>query len=84
MILQFIFFPKVRTVLADTGIAAEAVPFIFEPFYRAENELTRRSKGTGIGLALVRGLVETMGGSVTGRNGDGGGFVVEVTLAAAT
>ena len=55
---------------------------IFEPFYRGEDELTRRTKGTGIGLALVRGLVEQMGGTVAGRNVEGGGFEVEVFLAA--
>ncbi|MCP3961249.1 MAG: HAMP domain-containing histidine kinase, partial [bacterium] len=34
-------------------------------------------------LSLVRGLVERMGGSVTGHNGTGGGFEVQVFLAAA-
>ena len=53
---------------------------VFEPFYRAEAELTRRSQGTGIGLALVRGLIESMGGSVRGENGPDGGFVVRLTL----
>ncbi len=50
---------------------------------RAENELTRTSKGTGIGIALVRGLVEQMGGSVADSNSTSGGFEVEVSLAAA-
>ena len=44
--------------------AARHLGKIFEPFYRGENELTRRSKGTGLGLALVRGLVERMGARV--------------------
>ena len=75
----------VLLVVADRGPGVGRVHLkkIFEPFYRAEEELTRTSKGTGIGLALVRGLVETMGGSVVGRNGEGGGFEVEVLLAAA-
>ena len=40
------------------GVPARHLRRIFEPFYRGENELTRRSKGTGLGLALVRGLAQ--------------------------
>ncbi len=65
------------------GVPRQHLKKIFEPFYRTENELTRTSKGTGIGLALVHGLVERMGGTVTGRNPRAGGFEVEVLLAAA-
>ncbi len=65
------------------GVRRRHLKKIFEPFYRAESELTRTSKGTGIGLALVRGLVEQMGGSVAGANGANGGFEVEVSLATA-
>ncbi len=76
---------RVVLTVADRGpgVPRRHLKKIFEPFYRAEDELTRTSKGTGIGLALVRGLVERMGGSVVGRNGTGGGFEVEVSLAAA-
>jgi two-component system phosphate regulon sensor histidine kinase PhoR len=65
------------------GVKREHLGKIFEPFYRGENELTRTTKGTGIGLALVRGLVERMGGSVDGRNGREGGFEVTVLLSGA-
>ena len=41
---------------------------IFELFYRAENELTRETVGTGIGLALVRQLAAAMGARVDVRN----------------
>jgi signal transduction histidine kinase len=50
------------------GIAASDLDTIFEPFYRAEDELTRRKQGTGIGLSLVRDLVERMQGRVRGLN----------------
>jgi signal transduction histidine kinase len=60
------------------GVAPRHLDRIFEPFYRGESELTRRSTGTGIGLALVRGLVERMGGRVSGRNLPDGGFEVEI------
>ncbi|MCP4657021.1 MAG: HAMP domain-containing histidine kinase, partial [bacterium] len=62
------------------GVSRPHLKRIFEPFYRGESELTRTSKGTGIGLALVRGLVERMGGTVTGRNRGEGGFEVSVFL----
>ncbi len=65
------------------GVPARHLARIFQPFYRAESELTRSSKGTGIGLALVKGLVERMGGSVHGGNGKAGGFVVSVLLPSA-
>lgn len=51
---------------------------IFDPFYRAENELTRRTKGTGLGLALVRSLAERMNARVNARNVPTGGFEVEL------
>jgi signal transduction histidine kinase len=64
------------------GIAAEHLSRIFELFYRAENELTRETTGTGIGLALVRELTSAMGGSVTVRNADPGAeFTVTFPLA---
>lgn len=50
------------------GIDGRELATIFEPFYRAEDELTRRKPGTGIGLSLVRDLVERMHGRVRGLN----------------
>jgi signal transduction histidine kinase len=72
----------VRVTVRDhgPGVPARHLGRIFEPFYRGENELTRRTKGTGIGLALVRGLVERMGARVQGRNPPDGGFEVAIEL----
>jgi signal transduction histidine kinase len=47
------------------GIAAHEIPHVFDQFYRVGNELTRTAKGLGLGLYLVRGITELMGGSVT-------------------
>jgi signal transduction histidine kinase len=46
------------------GIAKEQMKKIFTLFYRSENELTRETVGTGIGLALVHQLVLAMGGRI--------------------
>lgn len=62
------------------GVRAEHLAHVFEPFFRGESEMTRSSKGTGIGLALVRGLVEEMGGRVEGSNLKAGGFEVRLFL----
>jgi signal transduction histidine kinase len=62
------------------GVPREHLRAIFQPFFRAERELTRKTQGTGIGLSLVQGLVERMGGSVHGANTEPG-FEVRVELA---
>jgi signal transduction histidine kinase len=50
------------------GIAREQLPHIFQRFYRGENELTRHTKGTGIGLALVNELAVMMHARVEVEN----------------
>jgi signal transduction histidine kinase len=65
------------------GVPAAQLRRIFQPFFRGERELTRRTKGTGIGLALVAGLVRGMGGRVDARNHPEGGLEVQVVLAGA-
>lgn len=73
---------QVRVAVSDRGpgVASAHLRRIFQPFYRADTELTRRSKGTGLGLALVRGLAERMGARVVGRNLVRGGFEVEIAF----
>ena len=52
--------------IADSGIGipAEDIPHLFQKFYRVDNSDTREIGGTGLGLYLVRRLVEAMGGRV--------------------
>jgi signal transduction histidine kinase len=71
---------RIRVRDYGAGVSAKHRPHLFEPFYRGENELTRRTKGTGIGLALVKGLAEEMNGEIHARNATGGGFEVELRL----
>jgi two-component system sensor histidine kinase HydH len=56
------------------GIPAGEEERVFEPFY------TRRAKGTGLGLALARRIVEGHGGAITARNHSDGGAVFSVRL----
>jgi signal transduction histidine kinase len=62
------------------GIPEEFLPRLFEPAFRGTAARTPRgSEGAGLGLAIVRGIVEAHGGSVSVRN-DGGGCRFEVSL----
>ena len=56
----------VEIVVEDTGagIRAEFLPFVFDRFRQADSTITRRHRGLGIGLSIVKNLVEMHGGSV--------------------
>jgi signal transduction histidine kinase/ActR/RegA family two-component response regulator len=66
------------------GIGAEFLPYIFERFRQADNTYTRRTGGLGLGLAIVRHLVELHGGTVHAKSsgvGRGSSFVVSLPIA---
>jgi len=64
--------------IEDTGVGipADALPWIFEPYRQAHGP----RKGTGLGLAVVKGLVEAHGGTVSVRSELGKGTCVTVTI----
>lgn len=68
---------------SGNGIAAEHLPFIFERFYRADASRNRDTGGAGLGLSIVRQLIEAHGGDVTASNSPEGGALFRVTLPAA-
>jgi PAS domain S-box-containing protein len=73
----------IRVEVADTGcgIPPEFRPFLFERFRQADSSDTRRFEGLGLGLAIVRHLVEAHGGTVSASSdgpGSGSRFVVEL------
>ncbi|CAN5270976.1 hypothetical protein BH24ACT16_BH24ACT16_01270 [soil metagenome] len=75
----------VRVTVSDTGpgIPEDHLPNVFERFYRADPSRTRSGGGSGIGLAVVRQLVEAHGGRVWVESPPGEGASFGFTLPAA-
>jgi CheY-like chemotaxis protein/anti-sigma regulatory factor (Ser/Thr protein kinase) len=76
---------RVRLMIADTGqgIEPEFLPHVFERFKQADPSAARRHGGLGLGLALVRELVELHGGTVHAASegrGRGSTFTVELPV----
>jgi signal transduction histidine kinase len=63
-----------------TGISGEQLPFIFDRFWQADTSSQRKYRGVGIGLALVKELVEIQGGKVTVTSEIGKGTEFKIRL----
>lgn len=75
---------NINLSVSDTGIGIDEnnLTKIFDRFYQADNSMTRLQEGTGIGLSLVKELVEFQGGkiSVSSKVGEGTEFTVLIPL----
>lgn len=68
--------------VSDTGvgIAASELPYIFKRYYQASNAQESASPGTGIGLSMVKDLIEKMDGTITANSTEGEGSCFTITL----
>jgi signal transduction histidine kinase len=75
---------EIEATVADTGIGIpeEALPHLFEEFYRAPNAKASDEVGTGLGLAIVKDLVNRYGGRIAVESAVGQGSTFTVTFPA--
>jgi signal transduction histidine kinase len=73
---------EVRVAIKDTGIGipAEALPNLFQKFYRVRCEQTENIEGNGLGLAIVKSIVERHNGSISVISAPGKGSTFLVTI----
>jgi two-component system phosphate regulon sensor histidine kinase PhoR len=71
---------EVRVADNGTGIPPEALPHIFERFYRVEKGRGRASGGTGLGLSIVKHIVQSHGGTVHAESEFGKGTTIVLRL----
>ena len=74
--------PSIALTIEDDGpgVPDEAIDRLFERFFRVRRRGEPSRAGSGIGLTVVRGLVEAMGGRVRAGRGRLGGLAIEITL----
>ncbi|AVH66420.1 hybrid sensor histidine kinase/response regulator [Nostoc sp. 'Peltigera membranacea cyanobiont' 213] len=72
-----------QIIVSDTGkgISAEFLPFVFDYFRQADSTSTRNFGGLGLGLAIVRNIIEIHGGIIKAKSeGEGKGAIFTVSL----
>ena len=75
-------YAKYRFLVCDNGIgmSADFKNTIFDAFTRAENSLTNKIQGTGLGMAITKNLVDSMGGTIDVESEPGQGSCFEVFM----
>jgi signal transduction histidine kinase len=73
---------EIRIEDSGPGIPEDFIPRIFDRFSQADGSSTRKHGGLGLGLAIVRHLIELHGGTVCAANGKPCGAVLTVRLPA--
>ena len=73
---------QIKIAVSDhgPGIPRHALKKVFDDFYRVDNALTQKTRGTGIGLALVKKFINLSGGQVFADNNPGGGCTITISL----
>lgn len=74
----------IRVADSGIGIPPDLLDKVFEEFFQAEDHMTRRHNGMGIGLSIARGMVEAHGGRIwaeSGGTGHGSVFTIALPLA---
>ncbi|MCB9763468.1 MAG: HAMP domain-containing histidine kinase [Alphaproteobacteria bacterium] len=72
--------PTLTVADQGPGVPEEALPRLFEPFFRAEGSRAKATGGLGLGLMIVRQVLELHGGTATAWNRPGGGLAVKLSL----
>jgi signal transduction histidine kinase len=77
---------EVRIVVRDRGVGISELDrkHIFDRFYRTDGEISRRIKGAGLGLSLVRHIVRAHGGRVEFESQEGEGSTFSIRIPAQT
>ena len=73
-------FVAVRFSDDGPGVAQEALPHIFDAFYRADKARNEKIQGSGLGLAIVSRAVRNMKGRIIARNLQPHGLMLEIQL----
>ena len=69
---------RIRVEDGGPGVPPEALPRLFEKFYRVPKRRDSARRGSGLGLAVVKGLTEAMDGSVAASASDLGGLAIDL------
>jgi two-component system sensor histidine kinase CpxA len=71
---------EIKIADSGSGVPANALEKLFDPFYRVESHRSRETGGTGLGLAIVKTCIEACQGKVSAENLAPNGFEVTILL----